>query len=144
MANDGKWLEKKIQTALKDFQANRKSFFHRFPDSKAAGNWLPAQPGDYLWLLPEVPAILLEVKSTEKSAPLRSLLSDGQCGKHRLWLRSGHITAFVYGDSVKETLAWYSGYEVLATPKEVRPCWVGSISQVAEMLESVSDLFYPS
>lgn len=138
MANDGKWLEKKVQEALQDFQSKHRSFFHRFPDTKAAKSWLPVQPGDYLWLLPGVPAILLEVKSTEKSAALHSLLSAGQCGKHRLWLRAGHITAFIYGDSAERKLAWYSGDELLAEPKQAKPVWDGSTDEVAQMFGHLS------
>lgn len=140
MANDGKWLEKKVQLALQSFQTHHRSFFHRFPDTKAAKSWLPVQPGDYLWLLPEVPAILLEVKSTEKSAPLHSLLSAGQMGKHRLWLRAGHVTAFIYGDSSEGVLAWYPGEELLTTPKKANPSWCGSTDDVTEMFGRMAAL----
>jgi hypothetical protein len=140
MANNGKWLEKKVQEALKEFQTTRKSFFHRFPDSTSARGKLTAQPGDYLWLLPDVPAILLEVKSTEKSASLRSLLDEGQCGKHRLWLRAGHITAFVYGDEAKNQLSWHQGQEVVNRAKGTTPIWKGSLEEVKDMLDAVSTL----
>ncbi len=143
MANNGKWLEKKVQEALKEFQATRKSFFHRFPDSTSARGWLAAQPGDYLWLLPEVPAILLEVKSTEKSAPPRSLLDEGQCGKHRLWLRAGHTTAFIYGDRFSGELAWFRGIDIINSTKnmEALPLWNGEVEDVRQMLVRASTHF---
>lgn len=137
--NTGKWLEKHLQSALQEFQARRRSFFHRFPDSHAAGSWLPAQPGDYLWLLPGLPAILIEAKSTDKGAPLRSLLDPGQCGKHRLWQRAGHISCFIYAENVGGQLRWYEGQSVLEDPAKASPLWEGAIAEVREMLLYAAD-----
>lgn len=137
MANDGKWLEKAVQDALKDLQSKTPSFFHRFPDSRAAASWLQAQPGDYLWLLPGIPAILVEVKSTDKSATLKSLLDPGQCGKHRLWQRAGHLTAFIYGDRAKGVLRWYDGRSVLGAGNTAVTLWDGKLDETALMLGAV-------
>jgi hypothetical protein len=133
MANDGKWLEKHIQEALYRWQCEHKSFFHRFYDSKSAGGYMPAQPGDFLWLLPEKPAILIEAKSTEKSASLKSLLDSGQCGKHRLWQRAGHVTAFIYADRAKNLLAWYRGEEVVRAEGKKKPVWQGTTDDFDSM-----------
>jgi hypothetical protein len=138
MANDGKWLEKAVQDALKDLQSKTPSFFHRFPDSRAAASWLQAQPGDYLWLLPGIPAILVEVKSTDRSAPLKGLLDSGQCGKHRLWQRAGHLTAFIYGDRAKGVLRWYDGKSVLGTGSTLAALWEGELDGTAQMLRAVA------
>lgn len=138
MANDGKWLEKAVQEALKAFQTKTPSFFHRFPDSRAAATWLQAQPGDFLWLLPHTPAILIEVKSTDRSATLKSLLDPGQCGKHRLWQRSGHLTAFIYGDRATGVLRWYDGKTVMGTGNPLVTLWDGELDGTAQMLKAIS------
>jgi hypothetical protein len=137
MANDGKWLEGKIQDALFKWQCERPSFYHRFYDTKSAGFYLPAQPGDFLWLLPERPAFLLEAKSTEKSATLKSLLDPGQCGKHRLWKRAGHQTAFIYGDLATDKLAWYRGEDVVRPPIK-QPLWEGRIDNLTDMIRFIA------
>lgn len=139
MANNGKWLEQAVDKALKAFQAEKPSFYHRFYDTTSAGGFLPAQPGDYFWLLPNTPAILLEVKSTEKSAPLRSLIKPGQGGKHRLWHRSGHRSAFIYGDKVSGLLEWYWGEAVLSTGTgELAPGWRGELQHMRDMFYDIS------
>lgn len=137
MANDGKWLERMVQDALHDWQCERRSFFHRFPDSHDARGFLPAQPGDFLWLLPDRPAYLLEAKSTEKSATLKSLLDPGQCGKHRLWQRAGHQTAFIYGDRATGKLAWYRGEDVVKPPIKA-PLWEGQLRNMADMVRFIA------
>ena len=137
MANNGKWLEKLVQEALYRFQCERKSFFHRFADSHSAGTYLPAQPGDFLWLLPERPAYLLECKSTEKSAKLKTLLDAGQCGKHRLWQRAGHQTAFIYASHDNDHLAWYRGEDVVKPPVK-DPLWVGRLDDVDTMIRFIA------
>lgn len=141
MRNDGKWLEKAIQKVLQEFMEESRSFFHRFPDSRTARALIPPQPGDYLWLLPNTSALLLEVKSTDESANLNSLLDRGQCGKHRLWHRAGHRSAFIYGDRAKDQLMWFDGYEVLNTSRLPRPLWAGDTDKAKEMLSFISNHF---
>lgn len=137
MANNGKWLEKLVQEALHRWQCERRSFFYRFYDSHSAGGYLPAQPGDFLWLLPGRPAYLLECKSTEKSAKLKTLLDAGQCGKHRLWQRAGHQTAFIYADQATDKLAWYRGEDVVKPPIKP-PIWEGRIDDVDTMIRFIA------
>ena len=137
--NSGTALEDGLQKTLKSIQSQKPSFFHRFADAKAARGWLAAQPGDFMWLLPGLPAILIEAKSTQKSAPLKTLLDSGQCGKHRLWLRAGHHTAFIYGDLSTDTLIWYDGASVI-TPSSTPPLavWKGHLSDMLTMCHVVA------
>ncbi len=137
--SDGTRLEGLLQTALKAHQARRASFIHRFADTKAARGYLPVQPGDFLWLLPGVPAVLIEAKSTTTGAPLRKLMSPGQTGKHRLWMRAGHLSAFVYSDLHHDTLVWYPGNRVI-NDNRLDPLWEGQLSQMEEMLLSVEEI----
>lgn len=140
MANNGKWLEKLVEKGLKEFQEAQPSFYHRFYDSAAAGGFLPTQPGDYLWLVPSSPAILLEVKSTEKSAPLKSLIKPAQVGKHKLWMRAGHLSAFIYGDSCTDILRWHWGSYVLLGNEKAAICsaFSGTTSDISQMLKKVA------
>lgn len=143
MANNGKWLEKLIEKGLKDFQEAQPSFYHRFYDSAAAGSFLPTQPGDYLWLIPNFPAILLEVKSTEKSAPLKSLIKPAQFGKHRLWMRAGHLSAFIYGDSSTGALRWHWGRNLLLNEgsTDTSVAFDGATSDALQMLKKVATTY---
>lgn len=136
-SNDGTALQDKVQAALKAFCETRKAFFYRFPDTKAArGRYLPAQPGDFMLLLPGR-AILIECKSTEVSAPLKKLLDPGQCGKHRLWWRSGHPSAFVYGDLQRNWVEWHDGRAVVER-KQYEPTWAGNDNNCEGMLTFIA------
>jgi hypothetical protein len=92
-SNDiGKWFEGKIQDALKETESERKSTFHRYPDTRAARNILPAQPGDFLLAIDGL-AILIEAKCSAKygslSSGFSSLWSKDQAAFHRMWHRAG-------------------------------------------------------
>lgn len=137
--NDGVWLQDELAKALKAFCERTPACFHRFQDTKAARGFLPAQPGDYFWLVPGA-SVLIECKSTDRSAPLERLLEPGQCGKHRLWHRAGHPSAFVYGDRASGALRWHAGRSVLG-PKGREapvPMWEGRTGQCLEMLLHVA------
>lgn len=140
MANDGKLLEGKLQTALQDFMTNKPSFYYRFYDTQSAGNYLPAQPGDFLWLIPGVPAILVEAKSTEAHATLKKLVKPEQRGKHRLWIRSKHLAAFVYADLVKDKMQWITSPSFFNDKKPL-PLWEGSLDDASKMLEHIHKLY---
>ena len=136
MANDGKLLERKLQEGLQRFTEQRPSFFHRFYDTRSARGLLPAQPGDFFWLLPGIPAILIEAKSTEEGTPLRDLIDPAQVGKHRLWRRAGHLTYLVYLQLDKDELQWVPSDKV--SEKTILPSvWSGSLDDIDEMLDCV-------
>ena len=93
-SNDiGKWFEGKIQAALKEIESERDSTFHRYPDTRAARNPLPAQPGDFLLAIDGL-AILIEAKCSAThdtfSSGFSSLWPKGEVAFHRMWHRAGH------------------------------------------------------
>jgi hypothetical protein len=93
-SNDiGKWFEGKIQAALKEIESERDSTFHRYPDTRAARNPLPAQPGDFLLAIDGL-AILIEAKCSQThetfSSGFSSLWPKGEVAFHRMWHRAGH------------------------------------------------------
>jgi hypothetical protein len=93
-SNDiGKWFEGKVQDALKEIESERKATFHRYPDTRAARNILPAQPGDFLLAIDGL-AILIEAKCSAKydslSSGFSSLWPKGEAAFHRMWHRAGH------------------------------------------------------
>jgi hypothetical protein len=92
-SNDiGKWFEGKVQDALKEIESERKATFHRYPDTRAARNILPAQPGDFLLAIDGL-AILIEAKCSAKydslSSGFSSLWPNGEAAFHRMWHRAG-------------------------------------------------------
>lgn len=138
--NDGTRLQGILQQALQAFQERTPSFFHRFADTRSARAFLQVQPGDFLWLLPGLPAILIEAKSTEVGASLVSLMTSGQCGKHRLWHRARHTSAFVYADFSRDLLEWHDGKQAL-THKSTA-LWVGDVSEAHKMLSYMKDFYH--
>ena len=107
-----------MSDALETYCRINKGYAHRFPDTKSAGNFLPAQPGDHLLLVPTPAAILIEDKSTEVGDPLMVLLKQddktrAQVLKHRLWNRAGHPSYYVWGDIVAGLTAVYRGMDVV-------------------------------
>lgn len=135
--NDGTLLQDKLQEALKAYQENTPSFWYRFYDTKSAGRYLPAQPGDFLWLLPGVPAILIEAKSSETGQKLVSMISPAQRGKHKLWHRAGHLTAFVYCDLEREMVGWADGQGVVDQGVS-HTFWIGPLDDLGSMLNSIA------
>lgn len=139
--NDGTVLQDKMQEALKTFQENKASFFYRFADTRTAATWLPVQPGDFLWLLPGVPAILIETKSTDTGATLKSLLDPAQCGKHRLWQRAGHLSAFVYADLASQRVEWHDGRKVVRENDTKNPICTGYLGDITKLLLKFEEVY---
>lgn len=110
--NNGVYLERKLSESLAAWCRENKGFFYRFYDAKAARNLFPNQPGDFFWLIPGQ-AILLECKSTQTGENLIDLLEQKQVAKHRLWLRAGHSTLFLYYNHLQDTFAFYWGEQVV-------------------------------
>ena len=141
--NDGSFLQDKLADALKWYCEYHPAYWHRFPDTKSArGNFIKAQPGDFFLLVPGV-SILIECKSTQASARLLSLawhgpVGKGQLGKHRLWLRSGHPSLYLYGDLVTGIFEWHSGNEVLN--KKNRPLLSASMQDLPTSISPLIEI----
>lgn len=138
--NDGRWLEQDLQDALHEYCAEKPGFWHRFPDTRAARNFIAAQPADFLWAVPGG-ALLVEAKSTVVSARLKELLDPNQIAKHRLWHRAGHESVFIYGDRALDVLEAWDGRSVVQmylTPRHLcAPFFMGNLKQYRNLLDRV-------
>ena len=135
--NDGGYLQDELAKVMGHYTQYNPGFFHRFPDTKSAGgNFLKAQPGDYMLLLP-VQCLLIECKSTVAGAKLITLAHHGKVGKvqvakHRLWHRAGHRSLYLYGDLEKRRYEWHSGQMVVR--KVTQPLVTGDMSTLKDSI----------
>lgn len=85
-------LEASIQAWLKDAQRTTKLAYHRFYDTKSAGNAMPAQPADFFLVVGGAP-LLIEAKYSAVHESLRSCFSNSvkghQLASARIWSRAG-------------------------------------------------------
>jgi hypothetical protein len=147
--NDGTPLQDKLAKALKTYSEYHPAYWHRFPDTKSAGgNYLQAQPGDYLLAAP-VGVILIECKSTVVGARVLTLAHHGTVGKnqiakHRLWHRAGQPSAYLWGDMVKEQIEWHWGFNVVK--KIDKPILIADLkglgSSIATLISLVKDTYH--
>lgn len=140
MANDGKYLERKVREALTQYVKAYQGFMYRFYDTRSAASFLPAQPGDFFLLTPNH-CLLIECKSSETGTPLIRLANaktntaSSQRAKHTLWLRAGHPTTYIYLDLTTNQVEWHEGREVIL--KNNLPICCGHIEQIYEQLIKV-------
>ena len=113
-SNDGTLLQDKTQEVLDERKQRLPEYYTRYPDSKAARRLIHNAPGDFIWNT-KAKAVLLECKSTVKSASLLSLAKaePAQIGYHKLWLRSGLPSLYLYADYSKGVLEAYCGKQVV-------------------------------
>jgi hypothetical protein len=103
--NTGKKSETIVQDALELLERQYPSTFIRLYDSTSAGvgsggNFIPAQPGDFVSLL-DTYIILIECKSSKvhlslSETTLRNVFSDNQISGSRRWLRAGALSFCVF------------------------------------------------
>lgn len=95
----GKRFEREVHTALKELEQTRSLLVHRFYDTYSAGDYLPAQPGDFLIIYKGIP-ILLELKGSCIHESLRACFSSAvtpnQIGSHILWNRAKASCWFLF------------------------------------------------
>ena len=109
----GAWFEDHLKTHLKYLSSQEKMYAYRMPDTKAAGNYLPDSPADFLLMTTGVGGILLEAKASAKHCSLRSCLSSNvstaQALHHRLWSRAGGRSFFLFCSVKNQTLELWDG-----------------------------------
>lgn len=114
----GKDFEQKVQDCLKSFERKRRTVTLRLYDTRSAGTYLPAQPGDFV-CVSYGRAILIEAKSSEKHsslagkrAPLTSLFDAEQIAKMRLWRRAGANVWVIFQSQETKRIQVWKGHEV--------------------------------
>lgn len=93
-------LEDVVEARLKKLAASFPLMYLRLFDTKSAGNFLPAQPSDFLVWQPERPGIFLEVKYSAQAESLRSVFSNAvsanQMASARLADRAGQKYSLLF------------------------------------------------
>lgn len=136
--NDGKWLENSLQGALKKYCQQYPAIYHRFYDTHSARNPLPTQPGDFL-LVTEGRTYLLECKSTVISTNIKTLArrTPAQIGKHKLWLRAGGLSRYVYLDLLLDKLVLIDGRELVDNVSIITPLFTGKRKDMDDLVFSM-------
>lgn len=141
--NDGSELQDDLANALKRYCETHGAYWHRFPDTKSArGNFLKSQPGDFMFLVGGTSA-LIECKSSAVKAKLVTLAWHGdvgkrQLGKHRLWLRSGNPSLYLYGDLISKTYEWHWGSNVIQKVND--PILHGPLKDLPDSIAAIAAL----
>jgi len=146
----GKWFEDKVTGTLKEIQEKHPTMFHRFPDTRAARNILPAQPADYLFAMRGT-ALLIEAKCSEVHEGLRSGFSSlwpkPEAAFHRKWHRSGCPSLVVFCDYITEKVEIWQGTEIAKyrafgkpIPKHVEPLVIGFVGNLKEIILEAVDI----
>jgi hypothetical protein len=131
MSSTGKPLEEKIQEAGKLLQENHPAFLDRIYDTTSAGSLLPPRPGDF-YLLLQGTMFLIEAKSSEKhrsfmECSLKKMIRPTQIACHRLWMRAGGQSLFIFHYTAGERVEFWDGkvvvdaYLGVCPKKESRP-----------------------
>lgn len=114
----GKEFEDTVGQFFKDLSRRTRSHWHRLYDSHSAGSFLPAQPGDGLFLYKGAQH-LIEVKSSEANDSLASglseLVSKEQAALMRFWERAGAICHYIFLDQKTGAVEWWDGAYVANT-----------------------------
>jgi len=139
--NDGKLLETAMQKALTDYCQTHPVLFHRFYDTHAARNWLPAQPGDFL-LVVQGRAILIECKSTITGAHLNKLArgNAAQIGKHKLWLRAGGLSRYVYLNIQTNELILVDGRNITDKKAIIPTLFSGTLACMSDLVHVLATI----
>jgi hypothetical protein len=117
-------LEGKIQEVLVEAQKTKHIAWHRFSDTRSAGNYLSDQPSDFLAGRAGT-ALFIEAKFSEVHDTLRSCfagaVTDGQIASARIWERAGfkYIVLF-YSLPAKQVEIW-RGSNIIAARRGGTP-----------------------
>lgn len=108
----GDWFEGRVQSALEVMMRTGPTFYQRLYDTRSAGGFLPAQPGDFIGVT-QGTGWLLEVKASGKygsladGGALRSLVKDHQALGGYLMTRASGKSLFVfYGRHSRQLEVW--------------------------------------
>lgn len=105
-------LEKAIEKFLKEKQRTMPLFFHRFYDTRSAGNYLPGQPSDFL-VIHNGKTHFIEAKFSEVHDSLKSTFSNAvsatQTASARLVKRAGANYVFLFYSAASKNFEVWDG-----------------------------------
>jgi hypothetical protein len=140
----GKWFEGEVKDALHEIQERHPATYHRFPDSHAARNLIPAQPADFLLIWRGTP-FLIECKCSEPYDNLRSgfsaLFPKKQAAQHRKWQRGGSRTILLFCHYLDECVELWNSEPLSKLRAEGRPVdkrlWPASVGSIETLKETI-------
>jgi hypothetical protein len=98
--NDGTEFEDHVATRLLAWQTHAPAFFHRYTDTKASRNFVQPAPADFLFALEGAGVFNIECKSSLQKSLAKAWKDDPhhrvQIAKHRMWLRAGQKSLFLF------------------------------------------------
>jgi hypothetical protein len=145
--NDGKELEGKLHDALLKHQEQSKTNFVRLHDATSSGGRGFAQPGDFIWLVPNM-GVLIECKSSDVGADLLQLIksskkSRDQVPRHRLWHIAQHPSVYVHANLMIREVKAYCGKSVCdaltnkTNNRQLRLLGVRGMSDLGGLLDDI-------
>jgi hypothetical protein len=141
----GYWFEGKVKDACAALQRDCGLFYHRFQDSKAAGNFTAGAPADFL-LAFTGKVILVECKASRVQETLRSCLSamvdDGQAGSMHRWIANWNEGFFLfYSDVLGQVEVWPADQVIAARNKgKPLPSAAETVFGVDELTDSLLEM----
>ena len=115
--NLGYELEDELKKVFKVVQSNHPFFWHQFVDTKAARNFVAAQPSDFMVASLHSEVYLLEAKASVLKKSLascaKSAISPSQIGMHKKWHRAGNKSLFIFFCEIDDTVELWDGKYVV-------------------------------
>lgn len=120
--NDGKKIEDLVGKVLRELRDEGKSLCPRLYDSKSAGGFLPPVPGDFMGMLLKRP-VLIECKSSDRfnsfsDCRLKDFIEPVQYANHKIWLKQGGVSLFIFHAVMTDTVEIWGGGPVLKSYSE--------------------------
>lgn len=115
--NDGKPLEKATAKAFKNLLDNNLAVMCRMYDTTSSGFFLPPSPSDFMGLFKGKPMIA-ECKSSDNKhtladCNLKSYIEPTQYAYHKLWLKQGGLSLFIFHSVPMSVVELWHGSDVL-------------------------------
>lgn len=111
----GAWFEDELKPIFKNMQEHMGLYYHRFIDSKAAGNLVADQPADFM-LKTKKGAFLIEVKASRRHKSLigglSSLMRKEQAVHLRMWDRADGDSLVIFINVPSGHVEIWEGYYV--------------------------------
>lgn len=112
----GSWFEDELKQVFERSSRERRAFWHRFPDSKAARTLIGPQPSDFLFRQPNGESWFVEAKSSEVSKSLSqcfSTIRTTQISYAREWGYVGGPSAFVFFSDLSPNVEVWLGEQIV-------------------------------
>lgn len=115
--NDGKVIERNIGKALTNI-LGKEAVAVRLHDTKSAAFFLPPAPADFIGLFKGGIPVLIEAKSSDDKLSfldcrVKDYVQPTQFAYHKLWLKMGGLSAFLFHSILTDTVEYWDGDVIL-------------------------------